>query len=312
MSTSSPRAEARAAIDRIIAAELGRRVAPPVDLLVDRLRQRHGERIAGILFYGSCLRTGDCRGMFDFYVIAESYRDFYGRWGLAALNAVLPPNVVCLTVETASGPVLAKVAVVSRRQFVRAMRRTSLQTSFWARFCQPAALVYARDQHAAGCIRGALVEAVVTAAFWAARLGHGATSPQRFWSDLFRSTYGTELRAERPEQPTAIYKADPERYDALMRPALLAAGIPRFGPLPPAQQARARRTWRLRCVIGKALSLLRLIKAAYTFEGGVDYLCWKIGRHSGVAPSLTMWQRRHPILAGPALAWRLYRQGAFR
>ena len=31
-----------------------------------------------------------------------------------------------------------------------------------------------------------------------------------------------------------------------------------------------------------------------------------------VAVTLTDWQRRHPVLASPALALRLYRQGAFR
>jgi hypothetical protein len=58
--------------------------------------------------------------------------------------------------------------------------------------------------------------------------------------------------------------------------------------------------------------LLRLAKGAFTFVGGVDYLLWKIERHSGVKTTVTAWQRRHPLLAAPGLAWRLYRRGAFR
>ncbi|MCA9474766.1 MAG: hypothetical protein KC563_03010, partial [Nitrospira sp.] len=59
-------------------------------------------------------------------------------------------------------------------------------------------------------------------------------------------------------------------------------------------------------------SMLRLMKAAFTFQGGADYLIWKIERHSGVKVELTPTQRRHPIITGLVIFWRLYRQGAFR
>jgi hypothetical protein len=65
-------------------------------------------------------------------------------------------------------------------------------------------------------------------------------------------------------------------------------------------------------LLGKILSALRLAKAVFTFDGGVEYILWKIERHSGVRAHTTPWQRRHPLLAAPGLAWRLYRRGAFR
>ena len=70
--------------------------------------------------------------------------------------------------------------------------------------------------------------------------------------------------------------------------------------------------WFLRRVQGKSLHLLRLIKGLTTFDGGVDYILWKIERHSGVEVKLTGWQRRHPILASVWLMPKLYLQGAFR
>jgi hypothetical protein len=70
--------------------------------------------------------------------------------------------------------------------------------------------------------------------------------------------------------------------------------------------------WRFRRLVGKLLSILRLAKGVFTFDGGVDYILWKIERHSGVKATATPWQRRHPLLAAPGLAWRLYRRGAFR
>ena len=43
-----------------------------------------------------------------------------------------------------------------------------------------------------------------------------------------------------------------------------------------------RRRWRRRRLAGKLLNLLRLVKGAFTFEGALDYVLWKVERHSGV------------------------------
>ena len=70
--------------------------------------------------------------------------------------------------------------------------------------------------------------------------------------------------------------------------------------------------WTLRRFIGKSLSILRLIKAAFTFQGGADYIAWKIKRHSGVDIHVTDWQRRHPLLAGIVLLPKLLSKGAIK
>ena len=74
----------------------------------------------------------------------------------------------------------------------------------------------------------------------------------------------------------------------------------------------ARWGWSLRHALGKPLNFVRLMKSAYTFDGGVDYLIWKIERHSGVRMGVTPWQRRHPILASPYVLWQLKKRGAIR
>ena len=76
--------------------------------------------------------------------------------------------------------------------------------------------------------------------------------------------------------------------------------------------AAARRRWWWRRRLGKGVQVLRLCKAAYTFTDGLDYVLWKIEQHSGVRAEPSDWQRRHPLLAAPSLAWRLYRRRAFR
>jgi hypothetical protein len=105
-----------------------------------------------------------------------------------------------------------------------------------------------------------------------------------------------------------------------LAPAMARAGLraeaTAEGRLRPGLRRRTRARWAVawtaRRALGKLLNLLRLTKAAFTFEGGADYLAWKVERHAGVTIELTDWQRRNPILAAPAMLWRLYRRGAVR
>jgi hypothetical protein len=70
--------------------------------------------------------------------------------------------------------------------------------------------------------------------------------------------------------------------------------------------------WKLRRLQGKGLSLLRLIKSLLTFQGGVDYIVWKLERHSGTPITVTPRIRRYPLLFGWKLLWQLYRRRIFR
>ena len=74
----------------------------------------------------------------------------------------------------------------------------------------------------------------------------------------------------------------------------------------------SRPAWWLRRVQGKLLSVLRLMKAAFTFQGGIDYIAWKLERHTGVPIEVTPKMRRQPLLYSWGLVWRLYRRGVFR
>jgi hypothetical protein len=80
---------------------------------------------------------------------------------------------------------------------------------------------------------------------------------------------------------------------------------------PDARRAGAK-LWARRRMEGKALTLLRLLKASGTFAGGIDYLAWKINRHAGTGIAVRPWQRRWPIIGALTLLPRLLRKGAVR
>jgi hypothetical protein len=174
-------------------------------------------------------------------------------------------------------------------------------------------------------VRADVVEGLTDAVATMAARASGLADDERFtagalWTRAFQAAYAAELRAEGADRARLVYEADRARYDGLTEAALRAAGIDvettgdgRLSMPAAAPGGRAARlAWWFRRVVGKLLSILRLVKGVFTFDGGVDYILWKIERHSGVKATATPWQRRHPLLAAPGLAWRLYRRGAFR
>lgn len=294
----------------LIAAENAMTASPSIVAVAEAARRRHGSGIAAVLFYGSCLRAGNDEGVVDLYLLADSYDQVHRGRLMRILNRLLPPNVYYIETPFEGRTVRAKYALLTLAQLERLVESRTLQPYFWARFAQPTGVLWARAPAVQERVTQALAAAVATTAH-ETRLLLDAEAPRRgVWARAFYEAYRTELRAEAPERGLALYEAFAGRYDAIT--AILFS---REAAQPAAARNARRRAewkWRRRRVVGKTLSVLRLMKSAFTFEDGATYLAWKIERHSGVSFELTPWQKRHPILASGTLFWRIYRAGGFR
>jgi hypothetical protein len=278
----------------LVAAELAEPVDPRVAAMAAAVAAAHGEASRAVLFYGSCLREKQLDGlMLDFYLVVSDYRAAYDRRWLATANRLIPPNVFPFAHEGLS----AKYAVLSEADFARECGVAARSVSVWARFAQPSRLVWAADEQA----RSTAIDAVARAAPTLFALTPAKRDdPLAVFREGFRLTYGAELRAERKTKGSSIVDAEPERYRRFGE-AILAAAPRRQGG-----------SWRWRQRKGKALSVVRLAKASFTFAGGIDYLAWKISRHSGVPIAIRPWQRRWPLVAAFTLLPRLLKKGAIR
>jgi hypothetical protein len=280
----------------LVAQELGSSVDPRVSAMAEAIAAKHGSASRAVLFYGSCLREREIEGgMLDFYLIVSDYRAAYGSRWLAAANRLIPPNVFYFE----KGGLAAKYAVLSEADFHRLNGPETSSVSVWARFAQPSRLVWAEDEPA----RNRAIDAVSRAAptLLAAAGPMPDDKPLELWRRAFDLTYSAELRAERKGRAQSVVDVDPDRYRRFTAPALAAA-----------QSMRSSDTWAWRRIEGKALSVLRLAKASFTFAGGADYIAWKINRHAGTSIELKPWQRRWPLLAAITLLPRLIRSGAVK
>jgi hypothetical protein len=303
--------------------EWGTRTPPAeVAALADVARQRH-HGVAAVLFYGSCLHSGRFdEGIADLYLLVDDYHSAFGSRFLALLNRLLPPNVFYLEIPYAGKTLRAKYAVLTLEDFDRGAHRW-FHSYIWGRFAQPCGLIYARNAETAAQIQEGLTRAVHTFVRRALPQAPEIFTARELWSTGLRLSYRCELRSENPAIAARLFDAAPDYYEAVTHEVLKASGLhlevlPAEGPrryrlgISSCEKRLNSLAWHLRQVQGKGLSFLRLLKGLLTFENGLDYVQWKIERHSGIRIECSPALRRFPPLAVCATLWRLFKKGAFR
>lgn len=315
------------ALTDLVAAQLATPAHPVVGMFAERVAARYGAAAQAVLFYGSALRTGDLSGtLLDFYLLVDSYRHAYdisgGTTCLAIGNRLVPPNVFYAEEVIDGVTYRAKYAVLTVDHFRHLASPGCFNVSVWARFAQPSQLVWMREgkEDISRAVAAAVAQAPATLLRAARPMLPASATVRDLWVAAFGLTYGSELRAEKKGKGLELYDLAPDYYLTITAPALAAAGIPatitgNHVQLPAAtgpQRLMGRLAWLMRSLQGKLFSILRLIKAAATFTGGIDYLAWKITRHSGVSVEIKPWHRRHPILGGLFMFFGLRRKGAIR
>ena len=308
----------------LIRQESSREPPEGVRALVEDLLNRYGEVTQAILFYGSCFRTGDdTDGLVDLYVIVDSYRAALPNRLQAMANKLLPPNVFYLELPIRDRMVRTKYAVLSLKDFQRGTSKHWFHSYLWGRFAQPVGLLYVRNNRVEKQVRVALAQAVITFITRVMPELEKRFTARDLWHHGLLLSYKAELRSEKPDKLVNLVDAAPEYYKQVTRAAMVSVpfkvevfaeqdGFLYHAYIPTSVRYRSRFAWTLRRVQGKVLSIMRLFKAVFTFEGGVDYIQWKIERHSGVRVEWTPRLKRHPLLAVCILSWRLYRKGGFR
>ncbi|MEE9433874.1 MAG: hypothetical protein V3V15_06515 [Sphingorhabdus sp.] len=304
-------------LQHLVAKELAGPVKPEVAGFAAHIAAAYPDCARAVLFYGSCLRSERLEGeMLDFYLIVSNYDAAYDKPWMAKWNRRLPPNVFPFQHEG----LMAKVAVLSEEDFHALNRPRASAVSVWARFAQPTRLVWKADDDARQMAVLAIAGAAPTLLNGALAHVERDVPLADLWQTGFALTYGAELRAERGGRAASVISFDPARYESFGRAALhhtAIANVMRGGRIyleedPENRVKRERRRWPALRRRGKILTLARLAKATFTYAGGIDYIAWKVSRHSGVELKVRDWQRRWPIFGAAVMLPKLLVKGAVR
>lgn len=275
-----------------------------VDAFINQLKKKYGESIVAIVFYGSCARTKKYDGaVLDFYVIVDQYIHAYTKKSHAILNKLLPPNVYFMQLHCNEQTYQAKYAVVSQTDLEQSTSKQAFHPYFWARFAQPFALVFAVDENITQWMIQIQTQAIHAFIHKTSSAVESTASNEVLWTAGLQLTYSAELRAEANNRPQLIYAQNKYFYEGLAQFILRNHSSNKFIFF---------FIWKMRALYGKLISILRLLKALITFENGVDYIAWKIQRHSGEKVLVSNRLRKYPWLFCWPLMWRLYRSKKIR
>ncbi len=308
-------------LNDIIESQLSVATADALATLIHALRNKHGSSIQSILFYGSCLRSGDAfDGLVDLYLVVDNYRAFYARPGRALANWLLPPNVFYMEAPVGERIIRAKYAVLSEQDFLSGTSRRWFHSYLWGRFTQPVAQIYRRDKQAGITVIKGLSQAICTFLSRTIPRLPASGSVRDLWVQGLQLSYQAELRTESGQRATTLVEQQLDYYTAVTQaaaeklryPLLISEAKQYRSSVPAITRFLSRISWPLRQWQGKFLSVMRLLKALFTFEGGLDYIAWKLERHSGQNVEIPDRVRRYPLIFIWGLFWRLYRRGIFR
>jgi len=307
-------------LEALIGRETALPISGPADHWIKHFREVPG--VAAVLFYGSGLwksseETEDV--IFDFYLLVDRFREFDPKLGLAVAGTLVPPNVYYQEQMFEGKQLRCKFAVLTVDQFVAAAHGKSFTPHIWARFCQPCRIPYAADDN----LRNNLIAAFAQSVFiFHRRTLHliNECSLSDFWSAGLASTYADELRSEKEGRMVQVFEASKISYETRTR--LILEQFPEMGQInevgivstsfPNSKKRLYRLGLSLKRPLSKAVIVARLIKAGFTFQGGLDYARWKVEKHSGVRIEITEFQRRHPVVGGLQLFVKVLRRGGLR
>jgi len=186
---------------------------PALQHLVESLRCRHAACAVSILFYGSCLRSGDpYDGLVDLYLIVDSYRGANSSMARAFWNWLLPPNVFYAEFPYDGKTIRCKYAVLTLEDFETGTSPRWFHSYLWGRFSQPAAIAWSRSPDIHDRIANGLAQAVTTLLDRALPGVPASGSAQSLWQHALQLSYATELRPESHSRAQQLTEHNQDYY----------------------------------------------------------------------------------------------------
>ncbi len=213
-------------LEQLISRQISADSPEAVERLGVVLRQRYGDSVDAILYYGSCLRQGDAlEGVVDLYRGCSSYRAALASAWRSLIYFILPPTVKYMEVEIDGAVARTKYALISRRDFRRGTSQRWFHSYLWGRFSQPCQLVFAANECNAG---------ILSSTAWLARYAHCSHVPPRSCRhSSMRATmergsepsYRSELRPESGTRGIELADSSAQYYSEITVSAAGATGI---------------------------------------------------------------------------------------
>jgi hypothetical protein len=299
-----------------LAAGLDNAPGPDATALAAMLARSFGDGTVAIIHYGSHAQLSDARreSAFDFFVIVDRYRDAYESLArtvgtsysprtAAALNRILPPNVIAVTDSSHEPPLAAKCAVLSLGDLRRECSPRARDHFVRGRLFQYVQLAWTRDSEARTTVTDDIIDSRIGSFTWGVASLPPAFDAEQYFRVLLERSFSGEIRPEQGGRIDALLGAQRDVvirvYDALLqqlaRERILRPEGKVYHLEKPATAMQAMRVgWYFR--ESKVRATARWMKYVVLYDDWLDYVVRKIARRSGVTVELTARERRWPLI----------------
>ncbi len=290
-------------------------VPPEVRDIVDLLSEACGRNLVGVVFFGSrLLGTSPGEGSAaDLFVVVENYLRFYESIGsrlptsrhsgiMAALNRVLPPNIIYLN-DPGGLRAGAKCFIVTEGDLAHEMSADAKDHFFRGRLSQRVHIVYARSTKDRIAMERRIEAARYLTLDWVPLFLEKTFNVMEYCQRMLEVSYAGEIRPEARSRVLEVYNAQSSffrlAYERVLQGAVaegdMAVEDDRYRLV---KRPTRRHRWRVGHFFrrSKFRATLRWFKYMLTFDDWLDYIVRKIERRSGVRIELTKSERRFPII----------------
>jgi hypothetical protein len=301
-------------------------IPPEVRDIVLLLEETCGRNVVGVIFFGSRL-VGTSPGegsAADLFVVVENYLLFYESIGsrlpaarhagiIAALNRVLPPNIIYIN-DPGGLRAGAKCFVVSESDLALGLSADAKDHFFRGRLAQRVHIVYARSEKDFRAMETRIDAARHLTLTWVPLYLQDPFTVLDYSRRMMEVSYSAEIRPEARSRVREVVDAQGSFF-RLVYARVLQSGV-RDGRLVQegdmfrlAKKPGFSERWRVSYFFrrSKVRATLRWFKYMLTFDDWLDYIVRKIERRSGERIELTRAERRFPVILLWPKAFRLIR-----
>jgi len=277
--------------------------------------KEYDDNVEAVILYGSWLR-GKRDTLPDFYVILNNYNRLPSLWQ-KVVNQILEPNVYQLSLSKRNIECSAKYATISLKH-LEIKITTGFHPYLWARFSQPSSILYAKNQNTRDDVHRLIKSSEKKMMQEALGMLPKSFTSRQLWEMALTLTYGVELRAESNEKMTLLVGHHQDYFESKVVEHSDALELSAIGKNEWAFESsnkyrlKSKLRWKIRRILGVFLSIARLLKATSTFNQPLEYLLWKIERHTGIKENATALQLKYPLIFSWPLLWKIFRRGGFK
>ena len=277
--------------------------------------KKYRDNVEAVILYGSWLR-GKRDTLPDFYVIFTDYNHLPSLWQKVA-NRLLEPNVYQLSLSKRNVQCSAKYATISLKQLVK-KTTTGFHPYIWARFSQPSSILYTKNEKARNTLDALIGLSEKRMMTEALGMCPKSFTSRQLWETALTLTYGVELRAESKDKIMLIVEQHQDHFESIVAEHSDTLELSGTGnnewtfECSDKYRLKTKLRWKIRRILGIFLSIARLLKATTTFNQPLEYLLWKIERHTGIKENATALQLKYPLIFSWPLIWKIFRRGGFK